>query len=113
MYVENQPPRGLRIDGPGDDRFGHRADRSLEGVRRLEAKAGAGEQLAALLLAPPFGIQLRGVAVADGFSLHGRGFALLAVPADVPAATVVGVAGFERGGFVLFFFAYPHSPTPD
>ncbi len=96
MQVEDQPPGGLRVNRPGDDRLGQLADGALDGVRGFEADARPGVELPPLLLASPLGVQLRGMAVADGFALHGRSLALLAVAAKMLAAPVISVTGFRR-----------------
>jgi hypothetical protein len=114
LYVNHQPAGGLPVNLVGENRPRHLADRALDGPEAPETYAGPREQLATLLLTPALGVQLPGVAVADGFAFHGRSFALLSVLAEPLAAPIVGVAGLRHEVDIRCFFAHPCPfPLPD
>ncbi len=107
LDFHEQPPAGLAAEAAGHEGRGHGGDGALDGIGVDEAQAWLGEQLAPLTLPAAFRLKLPGVAVADMFALHGRGFALLAVLAQLLAAAIVGIAGFERW-WRWFALGYPY-----
>jgi hypothetical protein len=96
LYVDHQASRSLAVNGVGQDRPHELSDSPLDGPKASQTRAGPGEEFATLLRPPPLGVRLLGMAMADGFALHRRRFALLAITPKLLASPVIGVSCFRH-----------------
>lgn len=101
LYVDDEPSRDFAVDLAGQQRVRQLTDGALDGVERLEAHTGPGEELPPLLLPPPLAVCLLGVLMANRFGLHRRSLALLAIAEEVLAAPVIGVTGLGHSGGLM------------
>ncbi|HEY6306110.1 MAG TPA: hypothetical protein VI488_06570 [Candidatus Angelobacter sp.] len=96
LYLDDQPSCNFVVNPPLEQRPRRRGDGALDGVEASQPHARPGEQLAPLLLPPPFGVCLLSVTIANGLALHCRRFALLAIATPLLAASVIGVTLLQR-----------------
>jgi len=92
LQLDGDPAGGFRVNAVVDERLRYDADRTLDAVEVVEL---AGQpQRAQGFLAPSRRRRLLRVLVADVSVLERRGFALMAVAAELLAAAIIGVAHF-------------------